>query len=105
MPAGPLLIVANEFLDALPVRQFVDGKERRVMVAGGGLSFDRDGEIVETSPARAEAVTALAKRLAAHGGAAVIIDYGHEGRRPATRCRRFAATASRPSSPTRASRI
>ena len=41
----------------LPIRQFVDGIERRVsLVAAGGLAFDRDGEIVETSPARDEAV-------------------------------------------------
>lgn len=82
VPAAPLLVVANEFLDALPVRQFVDGKERRVKVAAGGLSFDRDGEILEISPARAEVVTALAKRLAAGGGAAVIIDYGHQRSAP-----------------------
>jgi len=74
---GPLLVAANEFFDALPIRQFVAGAERRVVVAGG-LAFDRDGEIVETSPARNEAVTALAARLAKQGGAALIIDYGHE---------------------------
>ena len=51
-----LLLVANEFLDALPIRQHVGGIERRVLVAAGGLAFDRDGEIVETSPARDEAV-------------------------------------------------
>jgi SAM-dependent MidA family methyltransferase len=60
LPAKPLLLVANEFLDALPVRQHVGALERRVMAAAGGLAFDRDGEIVETSPAREEAVTAIA---------------------------------------------
>ena len=79
---GPLLAAANEFLDALPVRQFVGGVERRVTVAGGGLAFDRDGEVVETSPARDEAVGQLAKRLAEQGGAALIIDYGHEKSAP-----------------------
>jgi SAM-dependent MidA family methyltransferase len=82
LPERPLLLVANEFLDALPVRQFVDGIERRVLVAGGGLAFDRDGEIVEDSPARDEAVKAIAQRLAAQGGAALLIDYGHSATAP-----------------------
>ena len=78
LPAKPLLLVANEFLDALPIRQFVGAVERRIGVAAGGLAFDRDGEIVEDSPVRDEAVAAIAKRLAESGGAALIIDYGHE---------------------------
>jgi len=77
LPAKPLILVANEFLDALPVRQHVAGIERCVLVAAGGLAFDRDGEIVETSPARDEAVAAIATCLAAKGGAAIFIDYGH----------------------------
>jgi len=48
LPATPMLLVANEFFDALPIRQFVDGIERRVINAAGGLAFDRDGEIVDT---------------------------------------------------------
>jgi SAM-dependent MidA family methyltransferase len=82
LPARPLLLVANEFLDALPVRQHAAGVERRVVVAGGGLAFDRDGEIVETSPARDEAVSGIATCLVAKGGAAVFIDYGHERSSP-----------------------
>ena len=77
LPAVPLLLVANEFLDALPIRQQVGALERRVMVAAGGLAFDRDGEIVETSPAREEAVSAIALCLSQRGGAALFIDYGH----------------------------
>jgi NADH dehydrogenase [ubiquinone] 1 alpha subcomplex assembly factor 7 len=77
LPAKPLLLIANEFLDALPVHQFVGGAERRVTVAAGRLAFDRDGEIIETSPARDEAVTAIATCLAAKGGAALFVDYGH----------------------------
>ena len=77
LPDVPLLLVANEFLDALPVRQFVNGIERRVTATGGGLAFDRDGEIAETSPARDEAVVAIAGHLAQHGGAGILIDYGH----------------------------
>ena len=49
-----------------------------MLVAGGGLAFDRDGEITETSPARDEAVASIATCLAARGGAAIFIDYGHE---------------------------
>ena len=82
LPAKPLLLVANEFLDALPIRQHVAGVERRVLVAAGGLAFDRDGEIIETSPARDQAITAVATCLAAKGGIALIIDYGHERSAP-----------------------
>jgi SAM-dependent MidA family methyltransferase len=82
LPPRPLLLVANEFFDALPIRQHVGAIERRVTVAGGGLAFDRDGEIVETSPASELAVTAVATCLAARGGAAIIVDYGHERSAP-----------------------
>jgi len=77
LPAKPLLLVANEFLDALPVRQHVGGIERHVESIGGHLAFDRDGEIVESSPPRDEAVQAIALCIAAKGGVALIIDYGH----------------------------
>jgi SAM-dependent MidA family methyltransferase len=77
IPDRPLLVVANEFLDALPIRQFVGAMERKIVVAAGGLAFDRDGEIVETSPAREEAMSDIARRLVKSGGVALIIDYGH----------------------------
>jgi SAM-dependent MidA family methyltransferase len=79
LPAAPLLLTANEFFDALPVRQFVDGAERHVIVAGGSLAFDRDGPIIEKSPAREQASEQVGKHLAAHGGAAIIVDYGYSG--------------------------
>src|SRR4051812_11907863 len=78
LPAKPMLLVANEFLDALPIRQHVNGVERRVTIAAGGLAFDCDGEIVELSPAREQAVQAVAERLVSNGGVALFIDYGHE---------------------------
>ena len=78
LPAAPFLLVANEFFDALPIRQFVNGIERRVEVIGDGLAFDRDGEIVERSPVREKAVSAIAACLAKCGGVALVIDYGHE---------------------------
>ena len=101
LPAKPLLLVANEFLDALPIRQHVSGIERRIHVAAGGLAFDRDGEIVETSPARDEAVSSIATFLAAKGGAAIFIDYGHERSAPgdtlqAVRGHRFASVLADP---------
>jgi NADH dehydrogenase [ubiquinone] 1 alpha subcomplex assembly factor 7 len=77
LPSGPLLLVANEFLDALPIRQHVEGVERKIMAAAGGLAFDRDGEIVEDSPMRDEIVSEIAQRLVADGGVALLIDYGH----------------------------
>ena len=77
LPSAPCLMIANEYLDALPVRQLVGGIERRVMLAAGGLAFDRDGNVLELSPAREAAVTAIAAHVIRHGGVALIIDYGH----------------------------
>ena len=101
LPAKPLLLVANEFLDALPIRQFVADAERRVLVAAGGLAFDRDGEVLETSPARDEAIAAIATCLEAKGGAALFIDYGHSKSAPgetlqAVRGHRFAPVLANP---------
>ncbi|MFP5329755.1 MAG: class I SAM-dependent methyltransferase [Alphaproteobacteria bacterium] len=101
LPQSPLLVVANEFFDALPVRQFVAGAERRVTIAAGGLAFDRDGEIVEDSPARERAVAELGKRLAELGGVALVVDYGHSKSAPgdtlqAVRRHRFAAVLANP---------
>jgi SAM-dependent MidA family methyltransferase len=101
LPARPLLLVANEFLDALPVRQHVAGIERKVLVAAGGLAFDRDGEIVEDSPEREAVTAAIATCLAAKGGAALFIDYGHAESAPgdtlqAVRGHRFAPVLADP---------
>lgn len=90
--AGPLFILANEFFDALPIRQRRGGRELHVGLAAHvetGLEPDAfvpvwlpaddapaDGE---WSPAGIAIATALAARLAAQGGAALIIDYGHAG--------------------------
>ena len=98
---GALLVVANEFLDALPIRQHVNGAERHVVATAGGLAFDRDGETVESSPARDAAVQALAERLVRQGGGALIVDYGHERTAPgdtlqAVKGHRFAAVLDKP---------
>ena len=77
LPPRPLLLVANEFFDALPIRQWVGAQERCVTVAGDRLAFTIDGAIREDSPARDDAAKAIAGHLAAYGGAALVIDYGH----------------------------
>jgi SAM-dependent MidA family methyltransferase len=96
--AGPLLVVANEFLDALPARQLVragtgwhervvdlDG-ERFVPKAGPPVPASAipayvreapEGSVLEVSPAAAAIVRQLAERLVRQGGVALIIDYGH----------------------------
>ncbi len=98
-PAGPAILVANEFFDALPVRQFVrterGWRERLVgLDADGGLAFGllpragapgspvagRPGDVLE----RPEAALGLTGEIAGAsartgGGAALVIDYGHEG--------------------------
>ena len=79
---GPLLVVANEFLDALPIRQHIDGAERHIVAIGDALTFDADGEVVETSPARDAVMRLLAERLVAQGGTALLIDYGHVSTAP-----------------------
>jgi NADH dehydrogenase [ubiquinone] 1 alpha subcomplex assembly factor 7 len=89
----PLLLVANEFFDALPIRQLVATRrgwhERLVTHNEAGfvpmpgplipapLAPGETGTIVETSPASLGIVRTLAQRLADQGGAALIVDYGH----------------------------
>lgn len=82
LPPVPLLLVANEFLDALPVRQWVGGDERSVALNEGVLEFTGEGEVEEDSPARDAAVGAIARHLAVHGGIALVIDYGHDRSAP-----------------------
>lgn len=97
---GPAIVVGNEFLDCLPIRQFVrapDGWRERLVGAGdnGALVFGlalapladdalipeplRDapeGAVAEIAPALPAFVAQLAARLRAHGGRALFIDYG-----------------------------
>jgi len=80
LPNVPLLLVANEFFDALPIQQWIGDEERRIGVTGEGrFGFTADGPVRETSPARVQAAQMLAIHLAANGGAAIIIDYGYSG--------------------------
>jgi len=95
VPDGPLFLIANEFFDALPIRQFVvsDGilRERMVGIEGDTLTFGlsppvtaeampqgaEDGAIYETCPQGRAMAGAIGERLAAHGGVALAVDYGH----------------------------
>jgi SAM-dependent MidA family methyltransferase len=86
VPEGPAIVLANEFLDALPIRQFErqNGAWAERHVAEGAfvlqpvaLPLDApDGTIVERSDAARAWVAELAARLVCHGGAALILDYG-----------------------------
>ena len=77
LPPVPILLVANEFFDALPVRQWVGDDERRVTIDGDRLAFTAQGPIREDSPVREVAVRSIARQLGKHGGVALIVDYGH----------------------------
>ncbi len=97
LPDGPLFLVANEFFDALPIRQFrragAGWRERQVGLSAGRLTpgfgpetaygFLRDrlpdtveGEMVETCPALTAIAGEIARRVAAFGGVALVVDYG-----------------------------
>ena len=95
-----LIVVANEFFDALPIRQLIrraDGWHERLVacqdtlflpIAGKPVPLDvlpeplraaPAGSVLEISPAGVAVMTALARRIAAQGGGALAIDYGYEG--------------------------
>ena len=97
LPDLPLWLIANEFFDALPIRQFqragtgwrervVGLREDRLVLGLGDplhppelahrLADTPEGAIVETCPAAAPIMATIGTRIATHGGAAVIIDYG-----------------------------
>ena len=82
LPKRPMLLVANEFFDALPIRQWVGDEQRLVVVDDDKLAFTATGLIVEDSPSRIAVAAGLAAHLAAHGGVALIIDYGHDRSAP-----------------------
>lgn len=103
VPDGPTLLIANEFFDALPIRQFqrtAQGwRERMVGLAEDGMAFRfglapgatggeallpeslREGAaidaVAEACPAGLSVMRLIAERIAGSGGAALIIDYGH----------------------------
>ncbi len=99
LPDGPLLLLANEFLDALPIRQFVrrgeEWAERFVedgafveapadpLSAPSGAEREQEAAVVLElcEPARALAAH-LGARLARSGGAALFLDYGPDRSAP-----------------------
>lgn len=97
---APLWLVANEFFDALPIRQFqrtsagwcervvgLHGERLTLGLAAPApqpqlahrLSETAQGDIVETCAAAAPVMAEIARRIAKKGGAAVIVDYGGWG--------------------------
>jgi SAM-dependent MidA family methyltransferase len=96
VPEGAALVIANEFFDALPVRQFVATDrgwcERLVGLDEEGLTFglraepeslprrpERLGDVLELPLASVELTRHLSRRLGRDGGAALVIDYGYQG--------------------------
>jgi NADH dehydrogenase [ubiquinone] 1 alpha subcomplex assembly factor 7 len=101
VPEGPLLVVANEFFDALPVEQYVRTERgwspRVVDVARDGsrlvlrpgdavasslvvppaLAEAPAGAVFEAAPRRDALARSLAARVVRGGGAALIVDYGY----------------------------
>ena len=97
---GPVLVIANEFFDALPIRQFIrkaDGwHERQVGLVDGKRAFGLSptpipasampdavanaemDTMLEVSFAGAEVLTRLAKVMAKQGGSLLAIDYGYD---------------------------
>lgn len=107
VPDGPVLLIANELFDALPVHQFLRteaGWRERLVDADTGDESDEDeggfrfvlarqgaplaalipeavrsapvGSIAEVSPAAISLAAEIGGRVAAQGGAALIVDYG-----------------------------
>lgn len=98
LPERPLFLIANEFFDALPIRQFqrAEGElwqEMRVGLRDDALTFGlagaapqaalahrledtAPGDLVELCPQATAALSEISRRIAAHRGLALIIDYG-----------------------------
>ncbi|MGE4431808.1 MAG: class I SAM-dependent methyltransferase [Sphingobium sp.] len=97
----PLLIVGNEFFDALPIQQAIRtaqgwrermvalGEDRPFVPVAGERPVDArippalrdapEGSIHESAPVGAAIMMTLARRLMRQGGIGLFIDYGYEG--------------------------
>ncbi len=93
LPGGPLLLLANEFLDALPIRQFVrrrTGWAERFVGPSGFVEQPacpfpaeaEDGAIIERCEPALAIAAALGARFAATPGAALFLDYGPSASAP-----------------------
>ncbi|PJI92498.1 SAM-dependent MidA family methyltransferase [Yoonia maricola] len=97
LPDAPLYLIANEFFDALPIRQFLrdgdDWREKMIGTTDGRLSFGlsaaapiallegrladtKDGDLVEHCAGLPAITSTIGAKIESHGGCAVIIDYG-----------------------------
>ena len=100
LPPAKTLVIANEFFDALPIKQYVmtsEGmRERRVtwnealgvfefVLGDAGLMLAKSGNVIpantvmEHSPASRSVMRQLAGHVKSYGGAGLIIDYGYLG--------------------------
>jgi NADH dehydrogenase [ubiquinone] 1 alpha subcomplex assembly factor 7 len=100
LPENKIFFVANEFFDALPIRQYVMTEEgiceRRIYwndarqtldyaLAQPSLALAKSGSkiplgtVMEQCPAARSVMRQISRRIAAHGGAAILIDYGYLG--------------------------
>lgn len=96
VPGGPAVIIANEVLDALPIRQLVrrtDGWHERMVALGPDGSLDvvegahpirsaphrpaSEGSLLEIRPEAEGLVAAIARRARIEPTVALLIDYGH----------------------------
>lgn len=97
LPQAPLFLIANEFFDALPIRQFTRdgdgwretmvsaksndlalalGPKTRLALLEERLADTRNGDVVEICPEAGPIMAQIATRIRTHGGTALIIDYG-----------------------------
>lgn len=91
LPDDPLIVIANEYFDALPIRQFIrtesGWRERVVTLDGDRLAFAAGepvdwgdiaspGSVAEISPEGQAQIGILARHIAHRRGAALIVDYG-----------------------------
>jgi SAM-dependent MidA family methyltransferase len=93
VPEQPMILVANEFLDALPIRQFIRrGSSWTERFVDRGQWVEQpagdaeippgrttaEGDVVEVNQPARDFVAAIGRRVARHRGAALLVDYGPE---------------------------
>jgi len=95
LPKKPMILVANEFFDALPIKQYImrkggfrenlvsiDANDKFSFVTSSVLEKElpkkRIGTVLEVSPASHQIMEQITKRIESNGGAGLIIDYGYK---------------------------